>query len=277
MTRRSVGKTVVHFYPKDVRDARGEEILGTLLDAGDASPTAFVRQLVSLAIAGVAARSRQALTATPITIAANTVCWMAIIATMRIPFGPGLRLLQAPVQIPPLTVLDTYLLPLAVLALFTLGRRRSTGMLGLAWVYMLMRENPYRSTVDVIELVVPLAAGFLLVTLRPRSAPTEWRYLWVIPAAVWGVLHLTVVASGLDALVLSDAGVLRAVLTVGAAVLFLPIAPALALGAALACSAPLLNVSLHAHPGTRLSLLAWTPVVLAMVAVGRRAAKRAYH
>jgi hypothetical protein len=56
--REAIGRTVVRLYPKNIRENAGEELVGTLLDAGDASRGAYVRQLVSLVRSGLSARAR---------------------------------------------------------------------------------------------------------------------------------------------------------------------------------------------------------------------------
>jgi hypothetical protein len=53
-----IGALVLRAYPADFRSARGEEMLGTLLDAREDSGRAFVRGLVSLLIRGLRARAR---------------------------------------------------------------------------------------------------------------------------------------------------------------------------------------------------------------------------
>ena len=74
----TIGRGVAgRMYPSDIRDSRGKEILGTLLDAGDASLAAFVRQLASLMVGGLVVRSRQALAEPPGKLAARTICWAA--------------------------------------------------------------------------------------------------------------------------------------------------------------------------------------------------------
>ena len=87
MSKRLVGGVAVRLYPSDIRDSRGKEILGTLLDAGDASLAAFVRQLASLIVGGLVVRSRRALAEPPGKLAASAICWAAIVAVIQLPLG----------------------------------------------------------------------------------------------------------------------------------------------------------------------------------------------
>lgn len=276
MSKRRVGSAAVRTYPRDIRDGRGEEILGTLLDAGDESLAAFVRQLVSLIVGGLMARSREALAQPPGRLAAQTVCWAAIVAVIQLPFRQGVLALEGVISgFPLVTVRDMFVLPLVILAAFTLGGRRLAGLLGLAWVATYIRD--WDSGVAASNIVVAVAlpaVGFGLLALRPQTAPAAWqtRILWLVPATA---LALATVAplwiSVSDPLLLFSPSSILVLVPVVAALVFLPVAPAFAIGTTLAWSVPHLWIYGRESIWT-IGLLASTPVALTLVAAAHRAA-----
>lgn len=275
MSKRLVGGVAVRLYPREIRDSRGEEILGTLLDAGDASVAAFVRQLASLVVGGLVARSRRAVAQSPAKLAASAVCWAAIIGVTQVPFRQGILVLDGVLSgVPLVTVRDMYLLPLVILASFTLGGRRLAGLLGLAWVALYVRdwEGPGIPMSNIVVAVVIPVAGFALLTLRPQAAPRAWqaRILWLVPAAALALVNLAPLWSS-DPLLWISGQSSVVLIPVVAALVFLPVAPTFAVGTALAWSLPHLWIYGAESIWTTM-LLASTPVALSLVAVARRAA-----
>ncbi len=61
MIRERIGQAALRAYPPAVRQTRGLEMLGMLLDAGEQSNRAFVRESGSLVLGGL--RERGAITA----------------------------------------------------------------------------------------------------------------------------------------------------------------------------------------------------------------------
>lgn len=272
MTKRLLGRVAVRLYPTEIRDSRGEEILGTLLDAGAASAAAFVRQLASLVAGGLVARSRRALAQPPAKIAVSAVCWTAIVVVTQFPFRQGMRVLDGVIpSVPLVTVRDTYVLPLVILASFTLGGRRLAGLLGLAWVAVYARESelPELAASQLIGMVVLPAAGFGLLTLRPQAVPRAWeaRILWLVPALALALVNLVPLWFSNPLLWFSEQSVVILIPVVAALVL-LPVAPAFAIGTALAWSARW-GLAFGDQSIWTIALLACTPVTLALVAAGR--------
>lgn len=271
MSKRLVGGVAVRLYPRDIRDSRGKEILGTLLDAADASPGAFVRQLISVVVGGLVARSRRALAEPPGKLAASAVCWAAIVTIARVP-GHGIDVLDgSALHIAPVVVRDKYVLPLVVLAAFTLGGRRLAGLLGLAWVALAVRQWTHGVlTSEFIAMLALPTVGFVLLALRPRVAPRTWRArsLWLVPALVWVLMNLAGPGFWFQPVLIPLPAVV--------AFVFLPVAPAFALGTALAWSATsawFYNGWFYGGESIwMVILLGSTLVAVALVAVGRRAA-----
>jgi hypothetical protein len=73
VSKAAIGRAVVRLYPENIRQATGEELVGTLLDAGDASLGAYARELISLARSGLSARARAELSQPLLRIAASTL------------------------------------------------------------------------------------------------------------------------------------------------------------------------------------------------------------
>ena len=82
MIRERIGRAALRAYPPATREARGLEMLGMLLDAGEQSNRALVRENGSLVLGGL--RARRALTARAGTrrLLADACCQAAIIFLM---------------------------------------------------------------------------------------------------------------------------------------------------------------------------------------------------
>lgn len=276
MNKRLVGGVAVRSYPSDIRDSRGKEMLGTLLDAGDASLAAFVRQLASLIVGGLLARSRRALAEPPGSLTARTVCWAAIVAVIQLPFRQGAWALVGLLPgVPLVTVRDMYVLPLVILAAFTLGGRRLAGLLGLAWVTLYVRdwESGLAASNVVVAVALPIT-GFGLLTLWPQVAPRAWqtRMLWLVPAAALALVSVVPLwLSASDTFLWFSGQSVLVLIPVVSALVFLPVAPSFAIGTALAWSVPHLWIYGRESIWT-IMLLASTPAAVALVAAARRAA-----
>ncbi len=135
MSRQLIGRTLVRLYPAEVRRARGNELVGTLLDAGDVSTLAFLANAASLARSGLWARAREELGRPVGQLLVGAFCWAAVLMAMSdVVEGVGTGLFWGGSIFSfgndPETVIDMYVLPVLILALFTTGRNRTTGLLG---------------------------------------------------------------------------------------------------------------------------------------------------
>jgi hypothetical protein len=178
--------------------------------------------------------------------------------------------------VPLVTVRDMFILPLVILASFTLGGRRLAGLLGLVWVALYIRDwEPPGLGMSKIAVAVTLpAVGFGLMTLRPQSAPraSQARILWVVPAAALALVSMVPLwFSVSDPLLWFSGWSIVVLIPVVSALAFLPVAPAFAIGTALAWSVPHLWIYGRESIWTIL-LLASTPITLTLLAVARRAA-----
>jgi hypothetical protein len=276
MSREAIGRTIVRLYPADIRENAGNELVGTLLDAGDASRTAYVQQLISLVRSGLAARARSELRQPLGRIATSTLCWVAVMNVMYESVqGIGITLRWGGTWGGSTeTLLYSYVLPALILVLFTLRRNRITGILGLAWLAIFLHQHPLLPLSVFFETIPLQAAGFALLAIKPREPLPAGRLLWPAPAIVWLLYQVTLLGQ------LSGVGKTTPML---AALLLLPWAPSLALGTAITWaltaiyylniyqiepSAPHLLVE-------AIELLAGVPLTLIIASMGRRAVTRA--
>jgi hypothetical protein len=276
MSRDAIGRIVVRIYPEDIRQSAGQELVGTLLDAGDASRRAYAGQLISLARSGVAARARSELKQPLGQIAASTLCWVAVTSAMWelvSVVGIGLRWGGGPGSGTE-TDLYCYVIPALILVLFTLGRSRITGILGVAWLAIFLHQHAMLPLSGFFALVPLQAAGFALLMIKPRKALPAGRFLWLVPAIVFLLYQVTLLGQ------LSGVGRTTPFLV---AVLLLPWAPSLALGTAIAWGLiAIFYLSMYQTLPTdphllveAIELLAGVPLALIGTAMSRTAATRA--
>jgi hypothetical protein len=172
------------------------------------------------------------------------------------------------------TLLYGYILPGLILALFTLRRNRTTGILGLAWLAIFLHQHPMLPQSAFFETIPLQAGGFALLAIKPREPLPAGRFLWPAPAIVWLLYQVTLLGQ------LSGVGKTTPFL---AALLLLPWAPSLALGTAITWALTAiyyLNLYQIAPAAPHLlvealELLAGVPLALIIAAMGRRAATRA--
>lgn len=271
MSRQLIGRTLVRLYPAEVRRARGNELVGTLLDAGDVSTLAFVANAASLARSGLWARAREELGRPVGQLLVGALCWAAVLIAMtELVEGVGAGIFwDGPFFSyghDPQTIIDMYVLPVLILMLFTSGRNRTTGLLGLLRVAMRLHQSQLISLDDFLILFPVQIAGFGLLTIRPRSIQFAGRYLWAIPTAMWAFYWLTLLGQH------SGIGMMTPVIT---ALIFLPIAPSLALGLGidwLLQGVGYLTAGGDYYPLLTGEFLACLPVVVLAVGVYRHAA-----
>jgi hypothetical protein len=254
---------------------RGGELVGTLLDAGEHSLSVFVRQLVSIVVGGLLARSHQALSRPLLAIGCDALRWSAIAVIVRLLVGHVAIHLRfgLPLSLTPRVAFISYAGPMVILGLYTAGRDRVTGAVGLAWVgvgvivSLALTPASHMLRGVWIELWLLPLAGFALMLLAPRSKAGAERFLWIIPGAAWAIVVSTRLGGQ------SGLGYLLPVL---ATVVLLPLQPALAVGTALAWSAtPLFLVASGTQTaGIPLALLSCTPAALLLTGISRRVLRR---
>ncbi len=206
MIRERIGQAALRAYPPAVREPRGLEMLGMLLDAGEQSNLALVRESGSLVLGGL--RERRALAARAGTrrLIADACCqavliflMLWLISALNTPGGgPSRQLLVQEV------VLAT------ILACALTGYQRIAALSGLAALIVYGPLGPHMQLVGLARVLVPLAC--LLVMVRaPRRRPRDRRQLlWLLPVCGLAALHAHTNVSLPDVLaVMSVGGLLR--------------------------------------------------------------------
>ncbi len=267
MTRKWIGQTTVRLYPAELRAAKGDELVGTLLDAGDASLAAFITQLVSLILAALVARSRNALAHPLDQIASETVRWGAVITVASsmttivveyVHWGGGIGWET-------ITSWQQCLAPTLVLAMFIARQDRVAGVTGLTWCVDVLIRQPQLPVSGWISWLALPNLGFGVMTVRPRRQLDAGRVVVLIPIVAWAFFRWTELGQQ------SGVGYLVPVI---AAAMFVSVKPTLTLGTALAWT--FLAASYITIPDTHfivlsIAMLGCTPIALALVVLTRRA------
>jgi hypothetical protein len=183
--RERVGQAALRAYPPALRQSRGPEMLGMLLDAGEQSSWAFVRETGSLVLGGL--RERRAISARAgiRRLIADSCCqavviwltlWMISVLKTDVIAGPGQRL-----RIQELVLA-------AILASALIGYERIAALGGLAAIVAFGPLGPHTQLVWLAKLLVPIAC-LLVMALAPRKRPRDARrLLWLLPVSVLAAL-----------------------------------------------------------------------------------------
>jgi hypothetical protein len=273
MSRERLGRIALGLYPADVRAERGAELLGTLLDAGDDSRTAFFGQLWSVIVAGLAARLRESQAQPAKELATDSLAWAAITTafTGLVALAAALLHFGGTTEFP--GGLPAALgLPALALVLFTVWRTRLSGLFGLAWMVLKLAALLDRGRLPhayFIQLALPLV-GFGLLALLPRSPVRRSRWIWLAPAIVFAFSEFTWTG-------MQSGSNYIAPLIVG--LCFLPFAPSFALGTALAWSVlGLVEVTVPYGSGKwtvlSIELVGAVPLAIIATSVGRLLLRR---
>ena len=185
MIRERVGQAALRAYPPALRQTRGPEMLGMLLDAGEQSSWAFVREIGSLVLGGL--RERRAISARAgiRRLIADSCCqavpiwltlWMISALKTDVIAGPGQRL----------RIQEVVLAAILVCAL--IGYERIAALSGLAAIVAFGPLGPHTQLAWLVKLLVPIAC-LLVMALAPRKRPRDARrLLWLLPVAVLAAL-----------------------------------------------------------------------------------------
>jgi hypothetical protein len=186
VSRERIGRAALRVYPRAAREARGLEMLGMLLDAGEQSGWAFVRETGSLVLGGM--RERRAITARAGTrrLLADSCCQAVLIfLTLWIISALSPDAIAGPSR--PLVVQAVVLA--AILACALIGYERIAAVGGLAAVIAFGPLGAHTQLMVLARVLVPI--GCVLVMVRaPRKRPRDARrLLWLVPVAVLAALH----------------------------------------------------------------------------------------
>lgn len=186
-----VGSLVLRAYPRSVRAARGEEMLGTLLDAGEDSTIAFVRGSRSLLVGGALERARANAQIGAGRLVADGFCLAAVLWSVLQELG----YLTAHFELVPIWAV-VVMAGVPVFAL--LGHDRLAGLCGIAVAgFVLTRDYgvPLAGPEPVLlghpglvffldKWLGPLVC-FVIMVLKPRIRTHDPRRLiWLTPMLV---------------------------------------------------------------------------------------------
>jgi hypothetical protein len=183
--RDRIGRTALRAYPPAVRQARGLEMLGMLLDAAEQSNLAFVRESGSLVLGGL--RERKALIARAGTrrLVADACCQAVLIFLM-------LWLISA-VKTQVITgttgqILIQEVVLAAILACGLFGYQRAAAIGGLAALIAYGPLGPHVELVRLARLVVPITCLLVMVRAPQRRPRDPRRLLWLVSAPALAAL-----------------------------------------------------------------------------------------
>ncbi|WP_203995244.1 hypothetical protein [Virgisporangium aurantiacum] len=187
-------RRVVALLPRAERDARGEEVLGVLMDLSAGRTRPPLAEVV--AVAGLSLRLRFATRANRFVVSAPVLVASLLMAVAPWPVGPVIRLLPSP---PPgiggvLGFVAIIGLWLAAGTVWLFGLRRTAAVLWLALagataVETVRTEHVVIWYLSTFTLPVALAAAALVVAVRRGVPPPEPRRAWLLlmlgTAAAW--------------------------------------------------------------------------------------------
>ena len=188
MIRERIGQAALRAYPSEARQSRGREMLGMLLDAGEQSTLAFVRESGSLVLGGL--HERRAITARAGSrrLVADACCQAVIIFLM-------LWLISAPkteaVAGPSQQLVVQAVVLAAILACALVGYERIAAVGGLAALVAfgpLGPLGPHIQPVWLARVLVPIACLLVMVCAPERRPRDPRRLLWLVPVAVLAAL-----------------------------------------------------------------------------------------
>jgi hypothetical protein len=183
--RERIGQAALRAYPPAVRQTRGPEMLGMLLDAGEQSRRALVRESGSLVLGGL--RERRALLARAGSrrLVADACCQAVIIfLTLWLIHGVSTQgVVSASWQ---LLVQDVVLA--AVLACALVGYERIAAFGGLAALIAYGPLGPPVQLVELARVVVPIACLLVMVRAPQRRPRDPRQLLWLVAVAVLAAL-----------------------------------------------------------------------------------------
>ncbi len=203
MIRERIGRAALRAYPPAVRQTRGLEMLGMLLDAGERSKWAFARESGSLVLGGLRARGALAARAGTRRLVADACCravliflmlWLISALNTQASAGPSRQLL---VQVVVLAV---------ILACALIGYERIAALGGLAAIIAYGPLGPHIELLGLARVLVPIACLLVMVRAPQRRPRDPHRLLWLLPICVLATLHAHADVSLLEVLAVMSLG-----------------------------------------------------------------------
>jgi hypothetical protein len=205
--RERIGQAALRAYPPAVRQTRGLEMLGMLLDAGEQSSLAFVRESGSLVLGGL--RERRALTARAGSRRlVSDSCCQAVIIFLILWLISAVNTHGSAGLSQQLLVQEVVLA--AILACALVGYERIAALSGLAALIAYGPLGPHIQLVGLARVLVPIACLVVMVRVPQRRPRDPRQLLWLLPVCVLAALHAHAQVSLPEVLaVMSVGGLLR--------------------------------------------------------------------
>jgi hypothetical protein len=184
--RERIGQAALRAYPPAVRQTRGPEMLGMLLDAGEQSRLAFARESGSLVLGGLGERRAIAARAGTRRLVADACCravlifltlWLISALNTQVIAGPSRQLLIQEVVLA------------AILAGALIGYQRIAALSGLAALIAYGPLGPHIQLMGLATVLVPLACLLVMVCAPQRRPRDPRRLLWLLPVLVLAALQ----------------------------------------------------------------------------------------
>jgi hypothetical protein len=183
--RERIGQAALRAYPPAVRQARGLEMLGMLLDTVERSRVALVRESGSLVLGGL--RERRAITARAGTrrLVADSCC-QAVMIFLMLWLIRGLNRQGIAGASRQLLVQDV--VAVAILACALVGYERIAAIGGLAALIAYDPLGPHTQLLGLAQVLVPIACLLVMVRAPQRRPRDPRQLLWLMPVFVVAAL-----------------------------------------------------------------------------------------
>jgi hypothetical protein len=184
--RERIGQAALRAYPPAARQTRGPEMLGMLLDAGEQSRPAFVRESGSLVLGGL--RERAAVTAQAGTrrLIADSCCQAVMVfLTLWIISGLNTQVIAGASQ---RLVVQDVAVPTAILVCALLGYERIAAVGGLAAIAAFGPLGPPIQLMSLAKVLVPIACLLVMVSAPQKRSHDPRQLLWLLPICALAAL-----------------------------------------------------------------------------------------
>ena len=191
MIRERVARAALQAFPREIRSARGAEMLGTLLDASATSRVRFAREIVDLVRSGLRARARRTVEAGARRVVADGLC-LGGVWLLTLFFASELgNMIKGFDPWGPWVPMAPWTLALlgAGLVLGLIGYDRLAGATALAFMASVFAD-PARydlTTRDRSALLVPVFCFVALLLAPRRRQPDPRRLAWLVLVAALAV------------------------------------------------------------------------------------------
>jgi hypothetical protein len=184
--RERIGQAALRAYPPAVRQTRGPEMLGMLLDAGEQSRLAFVRESGSLVRGGLRERGAIAARAGTRRLVADACC-RAVLIFLTLWLISALNRQGIAGASRGFLVQEVVLA--AILASALVGYERIAALGGLAALIAYGPLGPHIQLVSLATVLVPIACLLVMVRAPQRRPRDPRRLLWLLPVLVLAALQ----------------------------------------------------------------------------------------